>query len=69
MLSERVLARWWHSVASMKAMHLLHLAMRTVWYWRTTMAIKTVSKVGVFFIVVLLIVALVLVATGAIQSE
>jgi hypothetical protein len=51
----------------MKAMHLLHLAMRTVWYWRTTTAIKTASKVGVFFIVVLLIVALA--ATGAIQSE
>jgi hypothetical protein len=29
-ISERVLARWWHLVAFMKATYLLHRAMRAV---------------------------------------
>ena len=67
MLSERVLARWWHLVAFKKALDLLYPSMRSVLYCRIAMAIKIASKVGVFCIVVLLIVALV--AAGAIQSE
>ena len=41
-----------------KALDPLHRAMHTVKYWSITMAIKMASKVGVFFIVGLLIVAL-----------
>jgi hypothetical protein len=48
MLSEQVLARWWHPVASSEALDLLHLAMRAISYRRITMAIKTASFVGVF---------------------
>jgi hypothetical protein len=42
------LARWWHLVASSKALDLLHWAMRAVMYQRITMAIETASFVGVF---------------------
>ena len=48
MLSERVLARWWHPVASSEALDPLHRAMRAVSYRRITMAIETARKVGVF---------------------
>ncbi len=48
MLSERVLARWWHPVASSEAMDPLHRAMRVVSYRRIAMAIETASFVGVF---------------------
>ena len=48
MLSERVLAQWWHPVASSEALDPLHWAMRAVLYRRITMAIKTARKVGVF---------------------
>ena len=48
MLSEQVLARWWHPVASSEVLDLLHWAMRAVLYRRITMAIKTASFVGVF---------------------
>jgi hypothetical protein len=48
MLSERVLAWWWHSVASSEALDLPNWVMRTVLYRRISMAIKTASKVGVF---------------------
>jgi hypothetical protein len=51
----------------MKALDLLHRAMRSVLYHRIAVAIETASKVGTFCIVVLLIVALV--AAGAIRSE
>ena len=51
----------------MKATNLLHQAIFTVSYRRIAMAIKTASKIGVFCIVVLLIVALVV--AGAIPSE
>ena len=64
---ERVLTRWWHLVASLKATNLLHWAILVVSYWRIAMAIETASKVGVFCIVDLLIVALA--AAGAIRSE
>jgi hypothetical protein len=68
MLSEQVLARWRRLGAFMKAMNLLHWAMRLVlWYRRIAMAIETASKVGTFCIVVLLIVALA--AAGAIRSK
>ena len=43
-LSEQLLAGWWCLVAFMKATNLLHRAMRTVWYWRTAIAIKWSAK-------------------------
>ncbi len=64
---EQVLAQWWHAVASRKAMNLLHWAMHAVSYRRTATAIKTDSKVGAFFVIVLFDVALA--ATGTIQRE
>ena len=48
MLSEQVLAQWWHPVASSEALDLLHRAMRAVLYRRIPMAIKMASFVGVF---------------------
>ena len=48
MLSERVLARWWHPVASSEALDPLHRAMHAVSYRRIAMAIETAHKVGVF---------------------
>ena len=48
MLSEQVLARWWHPVASSEALVLLHRAMHAVSYRRIAMAIETASFVGVF---------------------
>ena len=48
MLSDIILARWQHPVASSKALDLLHRAMRAVMYQRITMAIKMASFVGVF---------------------
>ena len=48
MLSEQVLAQWWHPVASSEALVLLHWAMRAVSYRCIAMAIKTASFVGVF---------------------
>ncbi len=49
MLSEQVLARWWHPVASSEALDPLHWPMHPVSYRRIVMAIKTASKVGVLF--------------------
>jgi hypothetical protein len=49
MLLERVLTQWWHPVASIEALDLLHRAMHAVSYRRIAMAIKTASKVGVLF--------------------
>jgi hypothetical protein len=46
MLSERVLARWWHLVAFKKATNLLHRAMRAVLYCRIATAIEMASKGG-----------------------
>ena len=46
-------------MASLRARNLLNWVIPAVSYWRIVMAIKTASKVGVFFIVVLLIAALV----------
>jgi hypothetical protein len=48
-LSAAILARWWRSVASTKALDVVHRAMCTLLYWRTTAAIKTASKVDPFF--------------------
>ena len=62
-----MLAQWRCLLAFMKALDLLHWAMRSVLYHRIAVAIETASKVGTFCIVVLLIVALV--AAGAIRSE
>ena len=53
MLSERVLARWRHLVAFKKARNLLCRTMYTVLYCRNTTAIKMVSKVDTFCIIVL----------------
>ncbi len=49
MLSEQVLAQWWHPVASSEALDLLHLAMHAILYRCITMAIETANKVGVLF--------------------
>ncbi len=54
MLSELILTRWRHPVASVKTLNLLYRAMRAVAYWRIAMAIGMASKVGVFFIVFIL---------------
>ncbi len=48
MLLDIILAPWRHPVASSKALHLLHWAMRAVTYRRIAMAIKMASCVGVF---------------------
>ena len=48
----------------MKATNLLHQAMHAVYYRRITMTIETASKEGTFCIIVVLIVALVAVASG-----
>ncbi len=48
MLSDIILARWWHPVAFSEALDLLHWAMRAVTYRHIAMAIKTASFVGVF---------------------
>jgi hypothetical protein len=57
MLSEQVLAQWCHPVVSSEDLDLLHQAMCAKTYQRIAMAIKMVSEVGVFFIVVLFIVS------------
>ena len=68
MLSERILAQWWHPVDSCEALDLLHLAIHAILNHHIAMAIEIASNVvHVFFIVVLLIV--ILVAIGAIYSE
>jgi hypothetical protein len=48
MLSERVLARWWHPLAFSEAPDPLHRPMHAVSYRRIAMAIETARKVGVF---------------------
>ena len=48
-LSEQMLAQWWHPVASSEVLDILHWAMRLVLYRCIAMAIKTASKVGVFY--------------------
>jgi hypothetical protein len=48
MLSDIILARWRHTVASCEALDLLHWVMHVVTYWRIAMAIKTATFVGVF---------------------
>jgi hypothetical protein len=48
-----ILTRWWHPVASTKALDLLYQVMCTVLYRRTAVAIKLASsKVGQFFVVI-----------------
>ena len=49
MLSERVLARWWHLVAFMKATNLLHWVMRAGSYRPIATAIEMTSKGGGHF--------------------
>ncbi len=48
MLSDIILAQWWHPVASSEALDLLHWGMHGVKYRRIAMAIKMASFVGVF---------------------
>jgi hypothetical protein len=48
MLAERVLARWWHPVASSETLDPLHWPTRAVSYRRIAMSIETARKVGVF---------------------
>jgi hypothetical protein len=47
-LSERVLARWWHPVASSEALDLLYWAMHGLLYQRTAATMKMASFLGVF---------------------
>jgi hypothetical protein len=65
--TEQVVARWRSLVAFIKALDLLCLVICTVSFRRTAMAIKMVSKVDTFCIVVLF--AVTLAAAGAIWSE
>jgi hypothetical protein len=51
----------------MKALDLLHRAMRMVYYRHNAITIQMAIKVGIFCIIAVLIVALV--AAGAIRSE
>jgi hypothetical protein len=46
--TERVVARWRHSVASGEALVMLHRAMRSVSHRRTAMAIKMARGGGTF---------------------
>jgi hypothetical protein len=48
MLTDIILARWRHPVASSEALDLLHWAMHAVAYQRIAMAIKTATFLGVF---------------------
>jgi hypothetical protein len=47
-LSDIILARWWHPVASSEALDLLHQAICAVMYWRIAMAINTACFLDVF---------------------
>jgi hypothetical protein len=67
LLLEEILIQWWCPVASIEALELLHRAMHAVTYPLITAAIKTASKLGVCFVVVLFDVALA--AAGAIRSK
>ena len=67
MLSERVLTQLRSLVAFMKAMNLLHRAMRSVLYRCIAMSIEMAVEVGTFCIVILLIVSLV--TAGVIRSK
>ena len=46
--TEQVVARWQSLVAFMKALDLLHRAMRSVFHWRTAMAIEMARDGGAF---------------------
>ena len=46
--TEQVVARWQSLVAFMKALDLLHRAMRSVFHWRTAMAIEMTRDGGAF---------------------
>ena len=52
LLLAAILDRWRRPVASVEALDLLHRAMRTVSYRRTTKAIEMASEVGALFVVV-----------------
>ncbi len=47
-LSDMILARWRHPVATSKALDLLHWAMHAVLYWHTAAAINMATFLGVF---------------------
>jgi hypothetical protein len=67
MLLDIILTKWRHPVASSEALDLLHRAMCAVMHRHIAIAIKTASKVGVFFIVICLLVAQA--AAGVIRSK
>ena len=46
--TEQVVARWQSLVAFMKALDLIHRAMRSVFHWRTAMAIEMARDGGAF---------------------
>jgi hypothetical protein len=46
--TEQVVARWQSLVAFMKALDLLHREMRSVFHWRTAMAIEMTRDEGAF---------------------
>jgi hypothetical protein len=66
-VSAAILAQWQRPVASSKALNLLYWAMCVALYQRTAAAIKMVSKVGPFVVVVSFAVALA--AAGVIWSN
>jgi hypothetical protein len=66
-LLERILAQWWHPVASIESLDIRHRAKRAVSYRRTATAIEMASKVGAFFVVVVFIETMA--AAGEKQSE
>ncbi len=67
MLSDIILARWQHPVASSEALDLLHWGMHLVTYRRIAMAIKTATFLGVFVDCCLFPVALA--TAGVIRSK
>ncbi len=66
-LLELILAQWRGLMASVEALNLFYQAMRALAYWCIAMAIGMASKVGVFFIVIVLYVTPM--AAGAIHSR
>jgi hypothetical protein len=50
--TERILAQWWHPVASSEALAPLHQAMYAPLHWRIIAAVKTSRNGGVLFCIV-----------------
>ncbi len=68
MLSDIILARWQHPVASSEALDLLHWAIHTVTYRRIAMAIKMATFLEVYLLIVVCL-PVALAAAGVIRSK